>query len=182
MVEKKKKPAKRVKAGTSKASAELKRTAFIEAFLSNGENATQAAIAAGYSAASAGRAGARLSKDVRILTELDKRRTELVKDLRLSTERLCLEVGRLAFSDPRRIMHADGRMKLPHELDDDTAAAISSFKMDVDGNIEYKFWDKNSAQERAAKINGAFERDNAQTKQSFNIQKIELISLGDADE
>lgn len=158
----KKKPAAKVKAGTSKLSAEQKRTAFVEAYFVNNENATKAAVAAGFSEKSAGSAGARLLKDVRISQAIAQRRKELVKDMRLSTDRLCLEVARLAFSDPRGIMHSDGRMKMPHELDDDTAAAIASFEFDIDGSIKYKFWDKNSAQERAAKINGAFERDNKQ--------------------
>ena len=150
------------KAGTSKRSAAQKREIFVEAFFANGENATQAAIAAGFSAKTAGVTGAKMLKDPRILQKVEERRKELIKDMRLDTERLCQEVARLAFSDPRRIMHPDGRMKMPHQLDDDTAAAIASFKFDVDGTIEYKFWDKNSAQERAAKIAGAFDRDHKQ--------------------
>ena len=35
------------------------------------------------------------------------------------------EVTRLATADARRLMHPNGKMKLPHELDDDTAAAIA---------------------------------------------------------
>jgi phage terminase small subunit len=50
--------------------------------------------------------------------------------------------------------------------------------MDVDGIIEYKFWDKNSAQERAAKIVGAFEKDNKQQQTSVAIGRIELVPLG----
>lgn len=178
----KKTPAAKVKAGTSKRSAEQKREIFVEAFFANGENATQAAVAAGFSEKSAGVTGAKMLKDPRILLRVEQRRKELVKDMRLSTERLCQEVARLAFSDPRGIMHPDGRMKMPHELDDDTAAAIASFEFDIDGSIKYKFWDKNSAQERAAKINGAFERDNKQNAATINIRKIELVSLDDSDE
>ena len=160
MTEKKVKP--RTKAGTSNIAAEDKRKAFVDAFLSNGGNATQAATQAGFSPKTAGRAGNRMLKDVRVRTELDKRRTEIVREMHLNTERLFQEIARLALSDPRRIMHPDGRIKMPHELDDDTAAAIASFEVSIDGGIKYKFWDKNSAQERAAKIVGAFERDNEQ--------------------
>lgn len=73
------------------------------------------------------------------------------------------EIRRLAHSDIARIIDIKtGKVKLPHELDPETRAAISSFKIDEYGRIEYKFWDKNSALERAAKIQGLFEKDNEQ--------------------
>lgn len=159
----KKKPAKkRVKAGTSKMSAADRRKAFVEAFLSNGGNATQAALQAGYSAGGAAKQGYRMSKDPAILSELDKRRTEIVANLELSTEKTLREVGRLAYCDPRRIMHEDGRVKMLHELDDDTAAAVASFEVSADGTIKYKFWDKNSALEKSSKVQGLYEKDNKQ--------------------
>jgi hypothetical protein len=40
--------------------------------------------------------------------------------------------------------------------------AIKSFKIDEYGRIEYQFWDKNAALEKAAKILGLFEKDNHQ--------------------
>lgn len=73
-----------------------------------------------------------------------------------------LEVKRLALSDIAGVMHEDGRVKLPNELDPATRAAISSFKIDEYGRIEYKFWDKNSALDKAMKHLGLFERDNGQ--------------------
>jgi hypothetical protein len=69
---------------------------------------------------------------------------------------------RLAKSRISGIMHPNGTVKLPHELDPVTEAAIASFKIDEYGRIEYKFWDKNSALERAAKILGLFKKDNEQ--------------------
>lgn len=157
-----KKAAKKVKAGTSKASAEMKRIAFVEAFLANGENATQAAITAGFAPKSCGVTGAKLLKDPRVAAIIKSRRLEIVAGLELNTERLIKEVARLAFSDARNIYHPDGTIKKLHELDDDTAAAVASYEVDDKGTIKYKFWDKNSAQERASKIIGAFERDNQQ--------------------
>lgn len=161
------KPKQKGKAGTSKSAADQKKLLFVEAFLTNGENITQAAIAAGFSANSASAAGSRLLRDDRVLTEIERRRAEIVSNLRLDTDRLYQEIGRIAFSDIRKIMHDDGRMKLPKELDADTAAAIASFEFDLDGSIKYKFWDKNSAQERAAKVLGAFERTNKQVTDPF---------------
>lgn len=153
---------KRVKAGTSKVSAADRKLAFVEAYMSNGMNASKAAIAAGYTASGAGQQGHRMLKDPQIMSMIDIRRTEVFANLELSTEKTLREVGRLSFSDPRRLMHEDGRIKLPHELDDDTAAAIASFKVTIDGGIEYKFWDKNSALEKAAKVQGIYLKDNAQ--------------------
>ena len=86
---------------------------------------------------------------------------------------------RLAQSRISGIMHADGRVKLPHELDPETEAAIASFKIDEYGRIEYKFWDKNSALERAAKILGLFKKDNEQKPPAIAVDRIELAPLTD---
>lgn len=71
-------------------------------------------------------------------------------------------IAALCFSDIGGIMHADGRVKLPHELDAATRAAVASFEIDEYGRIKYKFWDKNAALEKAAKIQGLYEKDNRQ--------------------
>lgn len=159
-------PKKKGKNGTSKMSAMDKKRAFVEAYLSNGGNLTQAALAAGYTKGGAAKAGYRLSKDVFVLSELDKRRAETLDDLKITTERILTETARLAFSDPRRIIHQDGpskgKVKTLDELDDETAAAVASFKIDEYGRIEYKFWDKNSASERLFKQAGLYKADNDQ--------------------
>ncbi len=77
------------------------------------------------------------------------------------------EVRRVALSDIAGIMTDDGKVKLPHELDPATRAAVASFKIDEFGRIEYKFWDKNSALEKAAKVLGLYELDNKQKADPF---------------
>lgn len=72
------------------------------------------------------------------------------------------EIKRVATSDIGGIMHADGRVKLPNELDAATRAAVASFEIDEYGRVKYKFWDKNTALTNAAKIKGLFEADNTQ--------------------
>lgn len=79
----------------------------------------------------------------------------------ISTADLLRESARIAFSDVRNIT-TKGKALLPHELDTNTGRAISSFKIDEYGRIEYKFWDKNSALERLFKHKGLFEVDNSQ--------------------
>ena len=138
-----------------------KQLSFIHEYLVD-KNATQAAIRAGYSAKTAAEQGVRLLKNVKFKTEIDKLLNNCNEDAYLDAVKLRREISRLAFSDPRRILREDGTVKMPNELDDDTAAAIASFEISADGSIKYKFWDKNSAQERACKIRGQFKEDNEQ--------------------
>lgn len=80
----------------------------------------------------------------------------------VTRERLLREISRLAFSDPRRLVNESGAMVPFHELDDDTAAAISSVEVDEYGKVKYKLWDKGAAQEKLAKHLGLYEKDNGQ--------------------
>jgi phage terminase small subunit len=93
----------------------------------------------------------------------------------LDAAEIAQEIKRVALSDIAGIMNTNGTVKLPHELDPATRAAVASFKIDEFGRIEYKFWDKNSALERGAKILGMFEKDN---KQKADPIKELLQSLG----
>lgn len=72
------------------------------------------------------------------------------------------EVKRLAFSDIGGIVHPNGRLKMPHELDAATRASVASFEIDKDGKIKYRFWDKNAALDKAMRHLGLFEKDNLQ--------------------
>jgi phage terminase small subunit len=72
------------------------------------------------------------------------------------------EIKRVALSDIGSIMHADGKVKLPNELDAATRAAVASFEIDEYGRVKYKFWDKNTALANAGKIVGLFKEDNKQ--------------------
>lgn len=86
------------------------------------------------------------------------------------------EVKRIALSDIRRITAPDGRVLRPHELDADTAAAVASFKIDENGRIEYRFWDKNVALEKAMKHLGLYEVDNRQQAQAL-VGVVRLVPL-----
>lgn len=160
----------RTKAGHPPGSAQQRIKLFVEALLSNGENVTQAAVAAGFSPKSAASQGSRLLKNVKVRQELDNRRTEVALKVGLTTERTLLEVARLAYSDPRKFYNADGSLKSILELDDDCAATIASVEWDevkAEGQVigltrKLKQWDKNAALEKAMKFHGAYEKDNAQ--------------------
>lgn len=153
---------KRAKAGTSRVSAAHRRKLFVEAYISNGGNATQAAISAGYSPHRADVTGAKMVGDIRISEELERRRAELEAKTELSTERVLREVARVALSDPRGLFRADGALKPPSEWTDEQAAAIASVEFDDAGKLKVRLWDKNAALEKAAKHLGLYERDNKQ--------------------
>lgn len=175
------KPIKRVKAGTSKASAADKRKAFVEAYFANGENGTQAAVIAGFAEKSAGVTSAKLLKDPRVLAEITKRREELCSTLEVTTERILKERARLAFFDPRKLFDANGSPLPINELDDDTAAALAG--MDVLEEFsgsgadrvltgytkKYKLVDKGASLTALEKIKGMYEKDNTQKKEPVTI-------------
>lgn len=151
-----------------------KQRAFVFEYLKD-KNATQAAIRAGYSAKTAYSIGEENLRKPEIKKAIDAELAKVNNAAGLESERLRREISRVAFSDVRNVFHPDGRLKLPHELDAETAAAVASVEIDVDGKIKYKFWDKNSAHERAAKILGEFEKDNEQKTDPL----VELVkSLG----
>lgn len=176
MATKKKGKAKaRPKAGTSKASAVQRRTLFIDAYLANGENGTQAAVTAGYKPGRAAeKAAQRMSQDVVVRAALDARRESLKEKSGLSVERTLREVRRLAYADIRKLYNDDGSLKLPTELDDDAAAMVSAFEVDelfegtgkdreqIGYTKKAKLHDKNSALEKAMKFHGLYEKDNEQ--------------------
>lgn len=89
--------------------------------------------------------------------------------------RVLREIARIAFSDIKRLTQ-NGKAQLPEELDDDTAAAVSAFKLDEYGRLEYKMWDKNAALEKLAKHLGLFKEDNEQTKPVV-FHQIKLVGV-----
>lgn len=117
--------------------------AFVAEYLID-RNATQAAIRAGYSKKTAHSIGAELLGRPGVAAAIAKASAEVADRAGVTAERIIQERRRIALADPRKIMHEDGRVKLPHELDDDIAAAIVSFKFD-EGRIEYRFAGKDQS-------------------------------------
>jgi phage terminase small subunit len=98
----------------------------------------------------------------------------------LDASEIIREIRRLAVSDIAGIMTAEGKVKLPHELDPATRAAIKSFRIDEYGRIEYQFWDKGAALEKAAKIKGLFKEDNDQKAVPL-VGEVRLVGLTPKD-
>lgn len=87
----------------------------------------------------------------------------------IDVARTLKELVRLGTSDIRKLFDANGQLRAIHDMDDDTAAAISAIEVvakpglpDEDGNrdVEYvhkiKLWDKNSALEKIGKHLGMY--------------------------
>lgn len=107
-------------------------------------------------------AASKLMADGKVLVRVAELADVMAEIAELDGAEIIREIKRVAQSDIAGIMHEDGRVKLPHELDAATRAAVASFEIDEYGRIKYKFWDKNSALDKAAKIKGLYEKDNSQ--------------------
>ena len=121
-------------------------------------------------------AASKLMADAKVSPRVTALQAAAADRAELDATEIMREIRRLAVSDIAGIMRPDGRVKLPHELDPATRAAIASFKIDEYGRIEYKFWDKGAALEKAAKIKGLYELDNEQQKPTV-FTKIELVGV-----
>jgi len=157
-----------------------KQAAFVAEYLISG-NATQAALAAGYSPKTAYQSGAENLKKPQIAALLSQkqsiiaaRQDERLAAMELTKERVAREIARISFFDPRKMFAADGRPLAITELDDDTAASIIGLDVleQYEGSGDdrrlvglikkYKIADKNSALDKAAKILGMYGIDNEQ--------------------
>lgn len=169
---------KRVKAGTSKAAAAARKAKFVEAMLSNNGNATEAAKVAGFSPKTARQQGQRLLSNVDIASEIARRRAEVLvaaqEKTSLTVEGVLEELRRIVHADPRKFFDKDGNLLPITDLDDATVAALAGVEVveefagrgenrELIGYIKkVKFWDKNSAIDKAMKHLGLFEKDNKQ--------------------
>jgi phage terminase small subunit len=169
----------KAKAGSANASAAARRLIFAKAYIANGRNATQAAIAAGLSAKTAGSSGQRMLKNVATATLIAELAAPAAKIAGLSIERTLQEVARLAYADPRKMFRPDGSPIPVHEMDADVAATVASIEhetlvsADGDASIrttKLKTWDKGAALDKAMRHLGLYERDNAQRGESLALQ------------
>jgi hypothetical protein len=89
--------------------------------------------------ASIGRKAKELMDNGKITAYIDELRAPVLEKLEASEEKTIRRLMQGQEFDIRRLYHPDGRIKKPHELDDDTAGAIVGVRYDKDGNLlEYK--------------------------------------------
>jgi len=92
-------------------------------------NATQAAIRAGYSRKTADVQGPRLLGNVRVAAAIREAGKAREQRTGFTADRVLEELGRLAFSDVRKLYNADGTLKNPTEWPDDIALAVSAVEV-----------------------------------------------------
>src|SRR5690606_31985621 len=95
----------------------------------------------------------------------------------ITQERVLKEYARLAFFDIRGIYDDNGRLMLPGEMDDDSAAAVSGidvYEEKLDGMVigqtkKVKLHSKTQALEALGKHLGIFSEDNKQKKTTIDL-------------
>lgn len=98
-------------------------------YISNGNNATRAAIAAGFAESNAKQTGHRLLHDPLIEKRVRELLTEKHKRLHMNTDEILARIALVARADPRGLYNEDGSLKPVHELDDAAAAAVAGIEV-----------------------------------------------------
>lgn len=185
----KKKPANTTKAGTSKEQAAERRAIFVEAYIANGRNGTEAAITAGFSPATARQAASRLLTEVNIKQQIDERSAQLAKRYQLTTDRVLEQLGKIVYADVRQAFDHRGSLLPVHEIPEEVAHTIASIEVDAlfEGQGEdrrqvgytqkVKFNDKGSAIDKAMKYLGLFKADNMQRNPLETMTAAQLDSF-----
>lgn len=99
-------------------------------------NGTQAYMRAepGTTEKSARTLASRMLAKVNVQKRIAAERAKTAAKLSITRERTLAEYAKLAFFDMRQAYHDSGALKLPHELDEDTAAAIAAYEtVEMDG-------------------------------------------------
>src|SRR6478736_4951624 len=106
---------------------------FVEQYLVD-LNATQAAIRAGYSAATASEQASRLLANVKVAAAIAEAQAARSRRTEVTADRVVLELARVAFGDPRRVLSwGPGGVKLrpSDELTDEEAAIVAEASQTV---------------------------------------------------
>ena len=176
---------------------------FVAEYLAD-PNATAAAVRAGYSKHTSKQQACRLLKRRDVTEALREARERmglkrsqmldgLAERLALSTERTLQQIANLAFFDVRRMVHDDGSPKALGELDDAEAAAVMSYEVSESWegsgadrrkvvSTKARLVSRVSALDMAARVTGAYARDNEQrrgaremTDEEIRLRILELM-------
>lgn len=174
-------------------AARVKKTAkkyelFAHAYVANGGCAGPAAIAAGYSKATAKVKGCQLLQIPSVSALVAKLQADLLAKHDMTAESTMKQLAAIVHFDIRKLFDENGQMKNIKDLDDATAAALSSIEVDDDwqgkGDDAYplrttkvKIFDKNSALEKAMKHFGLL-RDGANVNVGVVVISKDDLLLG----
>jgi phage terminase small subunit len=138
-------------------------------------NATQAAIRAGYSEATAYSQGQRLLKNVEIANMIDEAMKERETRTQVTADMVIAELAKIGFHNVQDFVNGGNSILELKHLDANKTAAVSAVKttLKADGDLvsEVKFHDKVAALEKLGKHLGIFERDNKQ-KTEITIKRV----------
>lgn len=161
-------------------------------------NATQAAIRAGYSSATASQIGHELLQKTLVQDAIAAGQKTLAGNLQITTENVLREFARVAFSDIGQILdfsQVDPHLRPANAISEDARRAISTFKVrrHLDGHgesarevevTEFKLWDKLNALEKLARHLGLLKDQLEVTGKDGSpllLQVVEETAEDDAD-
>jgi len=161
---------RRTKPGTK---PEHRYEAFANFYIANGENATQAAISAGYSPKTAYSLGQRLLKHVEVRAMIESRREELRQKYRLTSDDVIRSIHNELYFDPAKLYDENGDFLAIKDLPENIRLVLSGIEqtsatkgLGEKAMIEYitklRWPPKFQAREQAMKFLGMFEKDNQQ--------------------
>lgn len=139
-----------------------KQRLFIAEYLKD-KNATQAYLRAGYknNPDVADSSAHRLLGNPRIANAIRQAMNRIEKRVMIAAENVLIELGKIAFADPRKVFAENGDLLPPKDWPDEIAGAIQAIEIeeirepytgDVIGKIKkIKFWDKNKALDNLGK-------------------------------
>lgn len=119
-------------------------------------NASAAARRAGYSKKTSRQIGIENLTKPAIQQEIRNSINTKTDKLEISIDKTLTRLMQGQEFDVRKMYHPNGKLKKPHELDDDTARAVVGIKYDAKGNLEYKIIDVKGCCELIGKYQGLF--------------------------
>lgn len=163
----------RTKAGRSAAAMALRRRIFVETYLSNGNNAAQAAIAVGTGSKRPRVEGWKLLHHPEVQRLIAARAQSVAALAELNTENWARILRSIAFSSIGDLLGPDGKPLPVHLLPPSVRTAISFIKLAPDGTpIEYRFCDKIAALQIMARHLGLFDKDNRHIGENIQVNVV----------
>lgn len=153
---------------------EDRREAWIQRYLTNGNNATEAAVHAGYSPDGARLQGHRMLHHPDIIPQLAARAQVVAEAAEMTTVNWAREVRAIAFADPAEMFGVDGALLPVPQMPPRIRAALASVTVDAAGKTTVRLNSKNEALVTMARHLGLFERDNEQLRSDVRV-RIELV-------
>jgi phage terminase small subunit len=147
--------------GRNRLREDPRQEAFCQAYLTNGGQATRAAIEAGYSVRSAPGQGSKLLHRKDVQERIEQMRSSIRYDHSVTVARVLKEYARLGYFDLRRLFDPEGHLLPVREWDDDSAACIASVDVhQVPGKpdriVRIRAGDKKGALDAMARTLGMF--------------------------